>query len=275
MTPPRVRAAAAVLALVMSACLFLPFLLSQGPDFQNLDEVSLGLSARHFFGTDHLGRDLLARTLAGGRVSLLIGFLATLISVLIGSSYGALAALLGARRGETMMRIVDVLYALPFVLIVIIFRTYRGQSLVNLFFALGLVSWLGTSRLVYGLVRVLRESDFVAASRLAGNSTGRIVLRHILPNVSGPLIAQATLMVPGVMMEEAFLSFIGLGVQAPHASWGSLIQEGAQGMEVFPWMLAFPAGALVATLFATNLLGDALQKRMDPRLGNRADGAKP
>jgi oligopeptide transport system permease protein len=195
----------------------------------------------------------------------MIGLLATLVSLMIGSCYGALASLMGGKRGEALMRCVDILYSLPFILIVILFVTYRGQSLVNLFLALGVVSWLGTARLVYGLVRVLRESDFVAAARLAGASPLRIVGRHILPNVSGPLIAQATITVPGMMMEEAFLSFIGLGVQAPRASWGSLIQEGAQGMEVFPLMLVFPAVALILTLLPAYILGDELQARLDPR----------
>ena len=265
MNTKKAWAAGFVLVFVAVLCLFLPEFLSQGPDTQNLDEASQGSTWSHLFGTDHLGRDLLARTLEGGRVSLLIGFLATLISVGFGAAYGALASLWGGKRGETLMRGVDVIYALPDILIVILFMTYMGRSLPVLILALSLVSWLGSARLVYGLVRVVRESDFVAAARLAGASTGRVVLRHILPNVAGPLAAQATLTVPGVMMTESFLSFLGLGVQAPQASWGSLVQEGAQGMEVYPWMLVYPALVFGLTLLATNLLGDVLQERFNPR----------
>ena len=253
------------LAVILCACFVLPFFLSHGPNAQDLESVAQAPSWNHPCGTDHLGRDLLARIFVGGRLSLTIGFLAALVSIVVGSIYGAVAGFLGGRTGEWMMRLVDLFYALPDILFVILITTYWGRDVFNLILALSAVSWLTTSRIVRAQVQVIREADFVAASRLAGCSTPRLIARHVLPQVLGPLVAYTTLVVPGVMLSEAFLSFLGLGVEPPHASWGSLIHEGAQGMEVFPWMLVFPVALFSLTLLALNLFGDGLRDALDPR----------
>jgi len=237
------------LVIILCTCFGLPFVLSYGPYVQNVETVAQAPSWNHPCGTDHLGRDLLARILVGGRLSLTIGFLAALVSLVVGAIYGALAGFLGGRTGEWMMRLVDLLYGLPDILLVILITTYLGRDVFNLILALSAVSWLTTSRIIRAQVQVIREADYVAAARLAGCSTPRLIARHILPQVLGPLVAYTTLVVPGVMLSEAFLSFLGLGVEAPYASWGSLIYEGAQGMEVFPWMLVFPVPPASITTF--------------------------
>lgn len=218
-----------------------------------------------WLGTDQKGRDLLARLLFGARVSLAIAFLATAISVLIGVSYGALSGWLGGRWDGVMMRIVDVLYGLPFLFLVILLLVVAGRSTVNLFVALGAVSWLSMARIVRGQVQSLRRRPFVEAAVAMGVGQTRILWRHILPNALGPIVVYATLSVPAVIIEEAFLSFLGLGVQPPAASWGTLISEGARLMAQHPWLIIYPGSLLTATLFALHFVGDGLRDAVDPR----------
>lgn len=225
----------------------------------------------HPMGTDNSGRDQLARVLQGGQISLFVGLLSTLVSLLIGVSYGAIAGYAGGRVDNVMMRIVDVLYSLPYVIVVIVLlsmfrsQTPRGQ-LILLFIALGSVSWLTMARIVRGQVLSLKNQEFVLAARATGVSNTRIVFRHLIPNTLGPVIVYATLTIPQIMLTEAFLSFLGFGVQAPLASWGSLATDGIQNIAIFPWQLIFPGVTMALTLFSLNFLGDGLRDALDPQM---------
>jgi oligopeptide transport system permease protein len=225
----------------------------------------------HPMGTDNAGRDQFARVLQGGQISLFVGIIATLVSLVIGVSYGAVAGYLGGRIDDLMMRIVDVLYSLPYIIVVIVLlamfrsQTPRGQ-LTLLFIALGSVSWLTMARIVRGQVLSLKNQEFVMAARATGVSTTRIIFRHLVPNTLGPVIVYATLTIPQIMLTEAFLSFLGLGVQAPLASWGSLAADGVQNIAIFPWQLIFPGVTMALTLFSLNFLGDGLRDALDPQM---------
>ncbi len=223
-------------------------------------------SAAHWLGTDPLGRDLLVRTMHGGRVSLLVGVCATAVSLLIGVLYGATAGFTGGRIDNAMMRVVDVLYALPFTIFVIILMVFFGRNFILLFVAIGAVEWLTMARIVRSQVMSLREKEFIEATTVMGIPRYQVLLRHLIPNALGPIIVYATLTVPQVMLLEAFLSFLGLGVQPPMSSWGILIKEGVETMEEFPWLLLFPSIALSLTLFSLNFLGDGLRDALDPRV---------
>jgi oligopeptide transport system permease protein len=225
----------------------------------------------HPMGTDVQGRDLLARVLQGGQISLMVGIIATIVSLIIGVSYGAIAGYLGGRVDSVMMRFVDVLYSLPYIILVIVLLAmFRGSTaagqLVLLFVALGSVSWLTMARIVRGQVLSLKNQEFVLAARATGVSTPRIIFRHVVPNALGPVIVYATLTIPSVMLSEAFLSFLGLGVQPPLASWGSLAAEGIQNIAFFPWQLIFPGVTMALTLFSLNFLGDGLRDALDPQM---------
>jgi oligopeptide transport system permease protein len=225
----------------------------------------------HPMGTDIAGRDILARVLLGGRISLMVGIISTLVSLVIGITFGATAGYLGGRIDEVMMRIVDVMYAIPYMMIVIVLLAFfGGQSplgqLFLLFAALGAVSWLTMARIVRGQVISLKNQEFVLAARATGVTTRKIIARHLVPNTLGPVIVYATLTIPSVMLLEAFLSFLGLGVQAPLASWGSLASEGIQNLAIFPWQLLCPGITMAITLFSLNFVGDGLRDALDPQM---------
>jgi oligopeptide transport system permease protein len=235
------------------------------PTLQDLKLSATPPSLHHLFGTDELGRDTFARVIYGGRISLLVGVVGTVVSLLIGVSYGAIAGYRGGRTDEVMMRAVDVLYSLPYIFLVILLLVFFSRSILMLFVALGLVQWLTMARIVRGQTLSLRRREFIDAAIASGLTTPAILWRHIVPNVAGPVIAYATLTIPQMILFESFLSFLGLGVQEPFASLGSLINEGAQEMESSAWMLLVPATLLTTMLIAFNLLGDGLRAALESR----------
>jgi len=260
-------ASGVVLLLVGAVTLLAPVLPGVGdPELQDLRLGAAPPSPAHPFGTDLLGRDLLARVLHGGRISILVGLVATLVSFMVGVSYGAVAGYFGGRVDEILMRIVDVLYSLPYMFLVILLMVYFSRSIVMLFVALGLVQWLTMARIVRGQVLSLKQQEFVEAAHSIGTGHLAIIFRHVVPNALGPIIVYATLTVPAVMLQEAFLSFLGLGVQPPQASWGTLVNDGASVLAFFPWLALFPGLALALTLFCLNFLGDGLRDALDPHL---------
>lgn len=246
-------------------CLSAPLLTPYAYDFQDLALGATPPGAKHFLGTDVLGRDLLTRILYGGRVSFAVGVCATLVSVLIGVSWGAIAGWFGGKIDTVMMRFVDIAYAFPFTIFVIILMVFFQQSLLLLFIAIGAVEWLTMARIVRTQVMALKHQEFIDAAIGLGLRQHTIIIRHILPNTLGPVIIYATLTVPAIMLLEAFLSYLGLGVQPPASSWGILIREGTESMETYPWLLIFPAIILSLTLFSLNFIGDGLRDALDPR----------
>lgn len=289
------------LFVIIAACVILPAIpgLIQNPDLQDLPNKNMSPSGAHWFGTDHLGRDILSRVLSGGRISIAVGLITTLVSVTLGVCWGALSGYAGRKTDAAMMRIVDILYALPFLIIVILLGktlepltaqltkvvvgwfTGTGAdsaainkttawvepitTLVPLFIAIGALSWLTVSRIVRAQVQGIAKQEFVEAARSLGLSHSRILFRHILPNTLGPIIVYTTLTIPGVMLLEATLSFLGMGVKPPYSSWGNLIDEGANRMLSNPWLLLFPTLFFSTTLFALNFLGDGLRDALDPK----------
>ena len=255
-----------VLGLLALAALLGPHLCSYGYDEVRKTDVWLApLTGGHLLGTDALGRDLLARLLMGLRVSLAIGLVATAVSLVIGVAWGATAGFVGGRTDEIMMRIVDMLYSLPFVFFVILLMVTFGSSLVLMFVAIGAVEWLTMSRIVRGQTLGLKQKEFVEAARAAGLTDAAIIARHIVPNLLGPVVVYVTLTIPAVILAESFLSFLGLGVQPPMASLGGLIADGAQQMELAPWLLIFPSAAMIVTLLSFNFIGDGLRDAIDPK----------
>lgn len=258
-------AGSVVLLILALASLAGPWFLSQSYETQNLQLGASPPSAAHWLGTDTLGRDLLVRLLYGGRISIAVGLCATAIALTIGVLYGTTSGFLGGKVDAVMMRIVDIIFALPFTVFVILLMVFFGRKFILLFAAIGAVQWLTMARIVRGQVMSLRRMEFIEAAEALGLTKTRIIFRHMIPNALGPIIVYATLTIPSVMLLEAFLSFLGLGVQPPMSSWGVMIREGAENMEEFPWMLIFPGGALALTLFSLNFLGDGLRDALDPR----------
>ncbi len=261
----RLAVASGVLLLVMAcACLIGP-IFSQDYAEQNLSTYATPPSAEHWLGTDTAGRDLLSRILIGGRVSFSVGLCATAVALLIGVTYGTIAGFYGGRVDMVMMRIVDIIYAFPFTIFVILLMSLFGRNFLLLFAAIGAVEWLTMARIVRGQVLTLRRMEFIEAAIATGVPRRRIILRHLIPNVLGPIIVYTTLTIPAIMLLEAFLSFLGLGVPPPMASWGVLIDDGRKVMEEFWWLITFPGLALSLTLFALNFLGDGLRDALDPK----------
>jgi len=262
-------AGAGVIILVILLALAGPTLVSHYNGFtyetQDLTSKLASPSRLHPLGTDMLGRDLLVRVLYGSRISLMVGLVSTLVSLLIGITYGSIAGYFGGRTDEVMMRTVDVLYSLPYVIMVVVLLAVFERSLLLLFVALGAISWLTLARIVRGQVLSLKNEQFVEAARSTGVSSMAIIFRHLVPNTLGPVIVYATLTVPTVILEEAFLSFLGIGVQPPMPSWGVLASEGAQAISVHPLVLIAPAALMALTLFSLNFLGDGLRDALDPQ----------
>jgi oligopeptide transport system permease protein len=221
------------------------------------------LQAAHWFGTDRLGRDLYARTLAGARVSIAVGMVASMISILVGVGYGAIAGYLGGRTDQLMMRIIEILSGLPLIFFVIFLTVILGRSESLLFISIGAVGWLTMARIVRGQTLSIRQQEFIAAAVASGAGTGRIIAKHVIPNVIGPVIVYATLTVPQIILFESFLSFLGLGIQEPGASLGTLIAEGVGEMEAAPWMLLVPGSLLAVMLLCLNIFGDGLRDALD------------
>ena len=280
---------AVIVVIVALLCVLAPYV-APPPNAQDLALYASAPSRVHWFGTDTLGRDLFARVLVGGRISLAVGVVATAVALCIGVVYGTVSGYYGGNVDAVMMRIVDIIYALPFTIFVILLSVFFNNdqtrdrinrvlhavfgsgvtlgsefNIILLFAAIGAVEWLTMARIVRGQVRSLRRMEFVEAATALGIRPQRIIFRHLIPNVLGPIIVYTTLTIPSVMLLEAFLSFLGLGIQPPNASWGVLIGEGAKSMEEFPWLLIFPGFALSITLFSFNFLGDGLRDALDPR----------
>ncbi|HEX3395336.1 MAG TPA: ABC transporter permease subunit [Steroidobacteraceae bacterium] len=226
-----------------------------------------GLQSAHWFGTDRLGRDLYARTLAGTRVSIAIGLVASILSIVVGVSYGAISGYVGGRTDQAMMRILEILSGLPLIFFVIFLTVIFGRSESLLFISIGAVGWLTMARIVRGQTLSIRRQDFIAAAVASGAGTGRIIAKHVVPNVIGPVIVYATLTVPQIILFESFLSFLGLGIQEPAASLGTLIAEGVGEMEAAPWMLLVPGIFLAVLLLCLNVFGDGLRDALDVREG--------
>jgi oligopeptide transport system permease protein len=254
-----------MLLLLTAVCLIGPLLSPYGFADQNLDNTFAPPGAAHWLGTDQLGRDLLVRVLYGGRISLGVGLCATFVALTIGVIYGAVAGWVGGRTDAVMMRLVDIMYALPFTIFVILLMVFLGRNIILLFVAIGAVEWLTMARIVRGQIMTLKKMEFIEAARSLGYGNRRIIFRHLLPNALGPIIVYTTLTIPAVMLLEAFLSFLGLGVQPPMSSWGTLIKDGAEKMEEYWWLLVFPGTLFSLTLFSLNFLGDGLRDALDVR----------
>lgn len=259
--------ALAILGIILILVILGPLLSPYAYDYPDWDNIQQAPSVadQHYFGTDGIGRDLFVRTLYGGRVSLMVGIVATLVSLLIGVTYGATAGYLGGRVDNIMMRIVDVLYTVPFMFFVILLMVVFGRHLILIFVAIGAINWLDMARIVRGQTLSLKHREFIEAAEAIGVSTPAIIRRHIVPNLLGIVVVYITLTIPQVILIESFLSFLGLGVQEPLTSWGALVNEGAEDMESAPWSLIFPALFLATTLFCFNFIGDGLRDALDPK----------
>lgn len=254
-----------VLILFIVIALLTPWIAPYSYESQDLALGASPPSSDHWLGTDIFGRDLMTLIMYGGRVSLAVGFVATAVALVIGVTWGAIAGYAGGRVDATMMRLVDIFYALPFMIFIVLLMVVFGRNLLLLFLAIGAVEWLTMARIMRSQVQSLRQQEFVEAAISLGLSPAVIIRRHLIPNALGPIIVYTTLTIPSVMLLEAFLSFLGLGIQPPQTSWGLLISYGAETMEEFPWLLIFPGLALTLTLFSLNFLGDGLRDALDVR----------
>lgn len=260
-------ASAVIMAVLLLVVVFGPMLVSWEADFTDWDNTSTAPSLKtgHWFGTDAVGRDILVRTLEGGRISLLVGLVATLVSLVIGVTYGSIAGFYGGLTDRVMMRIVDIIYALPFMFFVILLMVVFGRNIILIFVVIGAVNWLDMARIVRGQTLSLKNMEFIEAARACGVGKKEIIRRHIVPNLLGVVVVYITLTIPQVILVESFLSFLGLGVQEPMSSWGALVNDGAQDMESAPWTLIFPAVFLTVTLYCFNYIGDGLRDALDPK----------
>ena len=254
-----------ILILLIICAALAPWIAPYSYSYQNLSLGASPPSADHLLGTDVLGRDLLSRILYGARISLLVGFVATGVALIIGVSWGIIAGYIGGRVDSIMMRIVDILYGLPFIIFIILLMVIFGRNLWLLFGAIGAVEWLTMARIVRGQVIGLKNQEFVMAAKAMGVSNLSMFRRHLLPNILGPIAVYATLTIPQVMLLESFLSFLGLGIQPPMSSWGTLIKDGVESMEEFSWLLIYPGITFTITLFALNFFGDGLRDALDPK----------
>lgn len=256
-----------VLGFVFIMCFGAPYFGLRSQDDVNWDMISAppDFAQGYYFGTDQNGRDLFVRTLYGGQVSLIVGFVATFVSLVIGTLWGATAGFIGGRTDSIMMRIVDILYSLPFIFFVILLVVIFNKSMVLIYLAIGAISWLDMSRIVRGQTISIRRKEFIEAAHASGVSTWRIITRHIIPNCLGPVVVYMTLTVPSVILTESFISFLGMGVQEPNSSWGTLISEGVDAMEIAPWAVLCPSAVMVVTLLALNFIGDGLRDALDPK----------
>ena len=254
-----------VLLFMLVVALLTPWIAPYSYEAQNLDLGASPPSSQHWLGTDIFGRDVLTQIMYGGRISLAVGFIATAVALLIGVTWGAVAGYAGGRLDAVMMRLVDILYALPFMIFIVLLMVVFGRNILLLFLAIGAVEWLTMARIMRSQVQSLRQQEFVEAAVSVGLSPAAIIRKHIVPNALGPIIVYTTLTIPSVMLLEALLSFLGLGIQPPATSWGLLISYGAETMEEYPWLLIFPGCALTLTLFSLNFLGDGLRDALDVR----------
>ena len=256
---------AIVLLILFILAALAPWIAPYPYAYQNLDLGASPPSAEHLLGTDILGRDLYSRILYGARISLLVGFVATTVALFIGVTWGLIAGYFGGKIDTVMMRIVDVLYGIPFIIFIILLMVVFGRNLWLLFIAIGAVEWLTMARIVRGLVLSLKNQEFILAAQAMGVSNFSMFKRHLLPNILGPIAVYATLTIPQVMLLESFLSFLGLGIQPPMSSWGTLIKDGVESMEEYSWLLIYPGLTFTITLFALNFFGDGLRDALDPK----------
>ena len=257
-----------ILLLLIVLAIFAPWIAPHSYSYQNLDLGAQPPSSDFLLGTDTLGRDLFSRILYGARVSLLVGFVATGVALVIGVSWGIVAGYFGGRIDSVMMRIVDVLYGLPFIIFIILLMVIFGRNIWLLFAAIGAVEWLTMARIVRGQVLTIKNQEYVLAAQAMGVTNMQMFRKHIFPNILGPIAVYATLTIPQVMLLEAFLSFLGLGIQPPMSSWGTLIRYGVESMEEYSWLLLYPGLTFTITLFALNFFGDGLRDALDPKISS-------
>lgn len=254
-----------ILVAIILSVIFVPMFAQFAFDDTDWYALHQAPSAEHLFGTDSLGRDLFVRTFIGGRISMMVGVLGALVAVVIGTVYGATSGFIGGKVDRMMMRFLEILYSIPFMFLVIVLVTFFGRHIILIFVAIGAIAWLDMARIVRGQTLSLRNKEFIEAAHVCGVSNWNIIRRHIIPNVLGIVAVYSTLLVPSMILTESFLSFLGLGVQEPMTSWGALLQEGAQTMEIAIWQIAFPAIFMIVTLFCFNYIGDGLRDALDPK----------
>ncbi|MBM7870055.1 oligopeptide transport system permease protein [Clostridium pascui] len=255
-----------LLGIIMLMCIIGPLISPHDYSVQNTDKMNLSPNSEYWFGTDNLGRDLFSRLWIGGRVSITIGIIGTIIEVVIGCIYGGISGYFGGKVDDIMMRIVEILISIPYMLIVIILSIFMGKGMMSLLIALCITGWTSMARMVRGQVMQLKQSEYVLAAQALGADPKRVILKHLIPNTIGVIIVYMTFDIPSFIFAEAFLSFIGLGIQPPETSWGAMTSFGQAVMDFYPYQLIFPALAISLTMLAFNLLGDGLRDALDPKL---------